>query len=159
MGALGPLGEREATAAARNLKTSFDDPQTGPVGQLVPDVAVEGLGPTIQVLKADLGGDLEHSCAAPVLVNDGDGFGLVSHGSSPLPAGFSEFDRALMRICNYATRNELTPDQVMDCFLAGVQASRVIGAGKVAPSTGWQSADVEYHVSEADGGSAAKEGG
>jgi len=69
-----------------------------------------------------------------------------------LPAGISELDCALVRIRNYATQNELTADQVLDCFLAGVQASRVIGAGKVAPSIGWQSAVVVAEAAAGEGG-------
>lgn len=152
MKALGPLGEREATAAAGNFKTAFDLSEAGAVAELVGHIPVESLGRSRDVLQANLGSDLEDPCGVTVLVNDVDGFDLVRHKASPSPAYMSQLDAALVRVRNYATQNQLTPDQVLDCFLAGVQASRVFGAGEVAPSVGWQSADLVADAAAGEGG-------
>lgn len=52
----------------------------------------------------------------------------------------SPLDAALVNVRNYAVERGMTPDQVKDCFLAGVYASRIFGAGDLVPSQGWQTA-------------------
>ena len=58
-------------------------------------------------------------------------------------------DGALGRIRHYAVEHGMTPNQVLDCFLVGTQASHIFGGGKMVESTGWQSAPAAALANEA----------
>lgn len=62
-------------------------------------------------------------------------------------------DAAVRRIRGFALQNGMTPGQLLDCFLAGVRASRVFGAGSLVPSSGWQ-LSMFWPVGELDSGEA-----
>lgn len=121
MGALGPLGERETSAAAGHFKATFDSIEAGAVAELVPDVSVDVLRLAGEAADMNLRCDPEDPSAVALLVDDVDGVDFARHEPSPSQEEVSGIECALRRIRNYATQSGMAPTQVLACFLAGAE--------------------------------------
>lgn len=130
-------GASKGAASVGRDEAVTGDVQGSAVSEPVAGETIERGARIIEGAGGDLRSGLHDGCAHALAVDDGDVFPLV-HGDSPMSDSILPLDAALMDVRNYASEHGLTPGQVKDCFLAGVYASRILGAGTLVPSKDWQ---------------------
>lgn len=127
----------EGTAPVGRLEGVSDDVERRAVGEPVGREPSDSGVRVVEGTGADLRGDANDDSPGSAVVDDSNGLDF-GHGAPPMNETVSPLDAALVDVRNYAVERGLTPDQLKDCFLAGVYASRIFGAGELLPSKGWQ---------------------